>query len=73
MQRRLLGQMPVVYLTVDEVVEALGFNNRQAVYDAINTGKLKGVKDPETRTWLVSQESVERYEKPRCGRPRKRR
>lgn len=59
--------VPVSYLTVDEAAERLGVG-RQYVYDAIKRGQLKAVKDPETRTWLVSEESVTNFQRPRPGR-----
>lgn len=61
-----------IYLTVDEARERLGGVLRQYIYDAIKRGDLKAIKDPETRTWLVSEESVLKYQKPRTGRPPKR-
>lgn len=60
-----------IYLTVDEARERLGVG-RQYIYDAIKRGDLKAIKDPETRTWLVSGESILKYQKPRTGRPSKR-
>ncbi len=65
------GGVPVSYLTVDEARERLGVG-RQYIYDAIRRGQLKAIKDPETQMWLVSEESVKNFQRPRMGRPPKR-
>lgn len=61
--------MPELMYTVEEVQQLLGMT-RQNVYDAIRQGRLRGAKDPDTRTWLIYQSSVEAYRPPTRGRKR---
>lgn len=70
-QRVHTRRVPQQYLTVEEACEKLGVG-RQRIYELIRAGRLKGIKDPETRTWLVSQESISTFERRgKGGRPRK--
>ena len=61
--------VPTVYLSVDEAALRLDVH-RQRIYEFIWSGRLKAIKDPETRTWLVSEESVNAFQKKPRGRPR---
>jgi excisionase family DNA binding protein len=62
--------MPEVMLSVEEVAARLEVS-RQSVYEYLWNGYLKGVKDPETRTWLIREESVRNFTPPPIGRPAK--
>ena len=69
-QRVHTRRVPHNYLSVDEAAERLGVH-RQRIYEFIWNKRLKAVKDSDTRTWLVSAESVENFQQKPRGRPRK--
>lgn len=70
-ERMHTGDVPTSYLTVDEAAERLGVG-RQRIYELIKANRLKAIKDPETRTWLVAEESVKKFRRGgKGGRPRK--
>lgn len=59
------------YISVDEAREKLGGVGRQRIYELIRAGRLKAIKDPETRTWIISEESVKSFShRGKGGRPR---
>ena len=61
------------YIPVDDAAERLGVG-RQRIYEFIKAKRLKAIKDPETRTWLISEESVIKFQRRgKGGRPRKKR
>jgi len=60
--------VPQNFLTVEEVMERLGFKHRQNVYDAIKRKQLTGFRDDRRMLW-ISEESVNNYRAPRRGRP----
>ena len=60
-----------VYLSVEETMVRIPNASRQNIYDWLKSGHLEGIKD-QRRMWLISEESIQTFQRPPMGRPRKR-